>query len=107
MIAEIITATDNFKDGVLQGKSTRELLEIARKQGMLTLKEDAMIKVVKGETTLEEVERVTGMSADELETSDLEISQTPATQVEKEVPKPEKQAAPLPQQADPKTPPAP
>lgn len=66
VIAEIITATDDFKEAILENKSTRELLEIAREQGMLTLKEDAMIKVAQGETTLEEVARVTGMSVDEL-----------------------------------------
>lgn len=101
VIAEIITATDDFKEAILQGKSTRGLLEIARAQGMLMLKEDAMIKVAKGETTLEEVERVTGMSADELEDEpgkeDLEIVQTPAVQVGKEVPRPEKPIGRLPE----------
>ncbi len=36
-----------------------EILAIARRQGMITMKEDGIIKVLQGITTIEEVERVT------------------------------------------------
>jgi type IV pilus assembly protein PilB len=36
-----------------------DLRKIAKKQGMITMKQDGIIKVIGGETTLEEVERVT------------------------------------------------
>ena len=36
-----------------------KLRQIAQKQGMITMKQDGILKVLEGITTLEEVERVT------------------------------------------------
>ena len=42
-----------------KGESTQVIRKVARKQGMRTLFEDGMIKAMKGQTTLEEVLRIT------------------------------------------------
>lgn len=45
---------------LLAGKIDEEKLRrIAQKQGMITMKQDGLLKVLEGLTTLEEVERVT------------------------------------------------
>lgn len=88
-ISEIFTVTDEFKEAILARKSVSELCKIARKQGMLTLREDAILKVAQGLTTLEEVERVTEREESDIEinvtegveTKTLEIEQSPGAQV--------------------------
>lgn len=57
-IAETFVFDDNIRDLILQNKSTHEIFEAARAQGMLTLKEDGVLKVIAGITTLEEIYRV-------------------------------------------------
>jgi len=57
-IAETFVFDDIIRDLILQKKSTHEIFESARAQGMLTLKEDGILKVVSGITTLNEVYRV-------------------------------------------------
>ena len=57
-IAEVFVFDDTIRDLILGKKSSREILEAARAQGMLTLKEDGMLKVIAGQTTLNEVFRV-------------------------------------------------
>ena len=57
-IGEIFQFNDEIKDLILQEKSPVEIAAAARKTGMLSLKEDGVLKVVSGVTTLEEVQRV-------------------------------------------------
>ncbi|QQR54623.1 type II/IV secretion system protein [Candidatus Peregrinibacteria bacterium] len=58
-IAEMFNNTEELKEAILAEKSANELFKIVRKNGMLTLGEDGMLKVLRGVTTLAEVERVT------------------------------------------------
>ena len=45
---------------ILTNPSVADLKEKAIKKGMVTMYQDGLIKVLEGETTLEEVERETG-----------------------------------------------
>ena len=47
-VFEVLTFTDEVQDAVLHGKSEEEIWAIARKNGMMTMKEDAIIKSIKG-----------------------------------------------------------
>jgi type IV pilus assembly protein PilB len=46
-----------------KGESTLNIRKMARKQGMHTLFEDGMIKALKGQTTIDEVLRITQKEA--------------------------------------------
>lgn len=59
IVAEVLAVNDEIKDAVLKNAPTSEILAIARKRGMLTLAEDALLKAIAGHTTLDEVYRVT------------------------------------------------
>lgn len=56
---ELLTMTYEIKEMFLKDAPVEEIFETARKQGMRSLLEDALIKVAKGITTEEEVWRVT------------------------------------------------
>src|SRR3989442_155822 len=58
-IYEIMPITREIKDLVLQGAPPAEICKVARDQGMTTLRESALGKLMAGVTTLEEVLRVT------------------------------------------------
>lgn len=58
VVSEILEVDDEIEDAVLKNKSAPEILAIARKKGMLIMYEDAMLKIIAGQTTLEEVHRV-------------------------------------------------
>lgn len=58
-IHEIMLMNDEIRDLVLKKASRETIKEVARKHGMVTLREDGMQKVLKGMTTVEEVMRVT------------------------------------------------
>jgi type IV pilus assembly protein PilB len=58
-IYELMTMTNTIREMTFKGESTQSLRKVARKQGMRTLFEDGMIKAMKGQTTLEEVMRIT------------------------------------------------
>ncbi len=60
-IAEIVIFDDKIRELVLAKKGEKEIFDAARAQGMLTLLEDGVLKVVAGVTTLEEVYRVAGV----------------------------------------------
>jgi type IV pilus assembly protein PilB len=51
--------TREVKDLVLQSASPAEICKVARDQGMKTLRESALQKMLAGVTTLEEILRVT------------------------------------------------
>ncbi len=58
-IFEVIEADKKFNKLISKGVLGRDLEEEARKNGFITMKEDGLLKVLMGLTTLEEVERVT------------------------------------------------
>lgn len=58
-ITEFLDMTDSMKEMILHGKSSSEIRVAAMAQGMTSLRQAAMDKVLKGETTLKEINRVT------------------------------------------------
>jgi len=58
-IFEILPATPDIQELILNKASAHKIFEAAQKLGMITLKQDGMIKVLKGLTTIDEVIRVT------------------------------------------------
>lgn len=58
-IHEILMVDDGIRELILSNRATPEIFAKARSQGMLTLREDGILKVLAELTTLEEVERVT------------------------------------------------
>jgi len=58
-IFELMTLTTQIREMTFKGESTQMIRRLARKQGMRTLFEDGIIKAIKGQTTLDEVLRIT------------------------------------------------
>ncbi len=58
-IHEIMENSDEIRDLVLQSASSDAMRNISRKQGMRTLREDGWLKVLRGQTTMVEVARIT------------------------------------------------
>ena len=58
-ITEFLDMTDSIKEMVLNGKSASEIRIAAMAQGMTTLRQAALGKVYRGESTLKEINRVT------------------------------------------------
>ena len=58
-IYEMMSMTSAIREMTFKGESTEALRKMGRKQGMHTLFEDGLIKAIKGQTTLEEVLRIT------------------------------------------------
>ncbi len=54
-VFEILPMTKELEAVILKNPTESELLKVARKQGMLTLKENAFVKAFKGEIPIEEV----------------------------------------------------
>lgn len=59
-VYEAIKTSREMEDVIRQGLTTREIEDVAHKQGFLSMHEDAILKVLEGVTTLEEVRRVLG-----------------------------------------------
>jgi len=59
-IFEAFLVDDEMEKFILTYPSIAALKELAIKKGMVTMYQDGLIKVLEGETTIEEVERVTG-----------------------------------------------
>ena len=57
-LTELLVVDEVFRDAVLQKLPTRTLHEIAMRQGMQTLWQNGLLRVLKGETPLEEILRV-------------------------------------------------
>lgn len=60
-LSEVFQLTREIQDLVTRGAITAELEEKAVELGMLTMTQDGVLKVLEGETSLEEVERVTDL----------------------------------------------
>lgn len=61
-LVEMLEVDFELKDLILNNASTTKMIEAARRKGMITMREDGILKVLKGITTLEEVHRVTSIS---------------------------------------------
>jgi type IV pilus assembly protein PilB len=59
-IFEILITNQEIKKEILASASPTQIEETAKKNGMLTLYQDGLLKALEGKTTLEEVERVAG-----------------------------------------------
>lgn len=60
-LVEIFQIDYEMRDLILNKASTSKLIEAARKKGMITMKEDGILKVIEGLTDLKEVYRVTSI----------------------------------------------
>ena len=58
-IFEVLEITEQIKQAILRRASSDEIMNIARKKGMVTMLEDGLEKALNGITTLQEVLRVT------------------------------------------------
>lgn len=54
-IYELLSMTEKMKEAILKGASTGQLRYLAREQGMRTLRRAALLKLKRGQTTIEEV----------------------------------------------------
>ncbi len=61
-VVEMLEVDFELKDLILNKASSTKMIESARRKGMITLREDGVLKVIQGLTTLEEVHRVTTIS---------------------------------------------
>ncbi|MEN8007906.1 MAG: ATPase, T2SS/T4P/T4SS family, partial [Candidatus Krumholzibacteriota bacterium] len=59
---EVMPITPEIRELILDRAPTSEIQKLAIKQGMLTLRQDGLIKVAKGVTTVEEVLRETAVA---------------------------------------------
>lgn len=57
-IYEIIVMTQKIDDIVKESSSEREIEKVSKEQGFLSMKEDGVLKVLKGLTTLDELDRI-------------------------------------------------
>lgn len=60
-VVEMLEVDFEMKDLIMNKASTTKLIESARRKGMITMREDGILKVLQGITTLEEVHRVTSI----------------------------------------------
>lgn len=58
-IYEVLPVNTQIQDLVLSKASTHKIYEYANKLGMITMKQDGVIKILRGETTIDEIIRVT------------------------------------------------
>lgn len=58
-VSEVLVINKEIEDLINQGATTSQVEEKAKGNGMITMLQDGILKVLEGETTLEEVERVT------------------------------------------------
>ena len=73
-IVELLVMTDAIKQMVLQHNDAGEIARVAKEDGMYTMLDDGLRKAVTGETTIEEVRRVT-----QEQSHTQQLSENPAT----------------------------
>jgi type IV pilus assembly protein PilB len=54
-IFELMSMSEPIKEAILRGASSNELRNIAKKEGMRTLRRSALLKLKRGQTTIQEV----------------------------------------------------
>lgn len=60
-IFEVLPMTEKIQELAIKRSSSTEILNQALREGMITMKQDGILKVLKGQTTIEEVYRVTAI----------------------------------------------
>lgn len=60
-IFELLRVSEKIQELAIKRSSSTEILNEAIKEGMITMKQDGVLKVLRGETTIEEVYRVTSI----------------------------------------------
>jgi len=60
-ITEVMPVTPEIRVRILERSSTSAIMQLAKEQGMTTLREDVLIKLKKGVTTIQELIRTTAM----------------------------------------------
>jgi len=58
-ITEFLDLSDRIREMILEKRPSSEIRKIAMTEGMSTLRQSAVAKVLKGDTTLKEINRVT------------------------------------------------
>ncbi|MBU4141467.1 hypothetical protein KKE99_01180, partial [Patescibacteria group bacterium] len=58
-IFEVLEVSEAIKDLIVKEADADDIQEQAQKEGMLTMLEDGMIKAAQGQTSIEEILRVT------------------------------------------------
>ena len=58
-IFEVMPMMDEFQDILFQKEAAHKIYELTSKFGMITMKQDGIVKVLRGETTMDEIIRVT------------------------------------------------
>ena len=61
-VFEAILVDEKIEKVVLENPSERDIFEVAKPQGLLTLAQDGVIKILQGLTTIEELDRVVDLS---------------------------------------------
>ncbi len=56
---EVLPMSDELSEVILKNPTESAILKIAQKQGMLTMEQEGILKILSGETTIEEVTRAT------------------------------------------------
>lgn len=56
---EVLGMTNELAELILKNPSEQEIFKLAQKQGMLTMEQEGILKVLGGQTTMQEVERAT------------------------------------------------
>lgn len=71
-IYEVVYLNEGIKNLIVEKRGNEQLIvEESKKLGYLTIKQDGIVKVLKGMTTIEEVERVTGASKHLIEDEEI------------------------------------
>ncbi|MCC7197145.1 Flp pilus assembly complex ATPase component TadA [Candidatus Peregrinibacteria bacterium] len=60
-VVEVLQLDPEIRDLILNKASSVKMIEAARRKGMLTMREDGILKVIQGLTSLQEVHRVTAI----------------------------------------------
>jgi type II secretory ATPase GspE/PulE/Tfp pilus assembly ATPase PilB-like protein len=64
-VYEMLVLEESIRRMILEGRPATEIKKVARENtGMTTLREDGLVKVLRGDTTLDEVMRITMEDAD-------------------------------------------
>jgi len=59
VVAEVLTITEDLRNIIITSPTTDKLVEAMRKQNRITFKQDTILKVLRGQTTIEELLRIT------------------------------------------------
>ncbi|MFY9488962.1 MAG: ATPase, T2SS/T4P/T4SS family [Solirubrobacterales bacterium] len=59
---EVLSITDNIRSLILERANSDDIEEMAVEEGMDTLRQDGLKKIAEGQTTVEEISRVTGVT---------------------------------------------